>query len=129
MRMSDWSSDVCSSDLVFGHRRDGLHFGKRLGARLRLLGGARPRAVAGDIVLQLGALRILRGLCSDKLRLPFGPLALELVITAGIKRGLAVIEVKDVIDEIVQQVALMAQHHHRRPRSEEQTSELQSLMS
>src|SRR3546814_5366714 len=89
MRISDWSSDVCSSDL-----------------------------------------------------------------TAGIKRGLAVIEVKDVIDDIVQQVALMAHHHHRSPigpeqgfqpqrrfqvvavgrlvqqqqRSEEHTSELQSPM-
>src|SRR3546814_20527285 len=113
MRMSDWSSDVCSSDLVFGHRRDGLHFGKRLGARLRLLGGARPRAVAGDIVLQLGALRILRGLCSDKLRLPFGPLAHELVITAGLKRELALIEVPDGIDDIFQQVALLAPPKHR----------------
>src|SRR3546814_9205306 len=111
--------------------------------------GAALCSLGGDLVLQLVALRILGGICSYKLRLPFGPLALELVITAGIKRGLAVIEVKDVIDDIVQQVALMAHHHHRRPigaeegfqpqrrfqvevvgrlRSEEHTSELQSLM-
>src|SRR3546814_18510166 len=77
--------------------------------------GAALCSLGGDLVLQLVALRILGGICSYKLRLPFGPLALELVITAGIKRGLAVIEVKDVIDDIVQQVALMAHHHNRRP--------------
>src|SRR3546814_19830597 len=30
MRISDWSSDVCSSDLVFGHERDRL---RRVGGR------------------------------------------------------------------------------------------------
>src|SRR3546814_4312807 len=101
MRISDWSSDVCSSDL-------------RLGARLRLFGGRGAGRIARDIVLQLGALDVLIGLCRRQLRHPLGALALERIVPAGIKRQLAALQMQDVIDDIV--------------RSEEHTSELQSLM-
>src|SRR3546814_5182312 len=104
MRISDWSSDVCSSDL-------------RLGARLRLFGGRGAGRIARDIVLQLGALDVLIGLCRRQLRHPLGALALERIVPAGIKRQLAALQMQDVIDDIVQEI-----------RSEEHTSELQSLM-
>src|SRR3546814_8858530 len=102
MRISDWSSDVCSSDLgkierqrrIFGHRCNRLHPGKGLGPGLRLFGSTRPRTVSRNIILQLGALGILRRLGRCKLRHPFSPLSLERVIAARVKRGLAVIEVE-----------------------------------
>src|SRR3546814_5954031 len=121
MRISDWSSDVCSSDL-------------RLGARLRLFGGQGAGRIARDIVLQLGALDVLIGLCRRQLRHPLGALALERIVPAGIKRQLAALQMQDVIDDIVQEIALVADDQDRRAiafeeiRSEEHTSELQSLM-
>src|SRR3546814_4030412 len=96
MRISDWSSDVCSSDL--------------LRARLRLLRGRRARAVACDIILQLRALRILRRLRRRKLRDALGALALEVVVAARIERHLAALQMEDMVDDIVEQVAFVADH-------------------
>ncbi len=62
---------------------------KRLGARLGLLGGGGAGGIARDIVLQPLALGLLLGLGRGDLRLPFGALALEGIVAAGIKRQLA----------------------------------------
>ena len=45
---------------IVGERGDRLHLGEHLGARLRLLGGRGAGRVAGDIILQPGALGVLR---------------------------------------------------------------------
>ena len=50
-----------------------------------------------------------------ELRQPLGPLPLERVIAAGIERHLAALQVQDVVDDIVEQVALVADDQHRRP--------------
>src|SRR3546814_13335137 len=101
MRISDWSSDVCSSDL-------------RLGARLRLFGGRGAGRIARDIVLQLGALDVLIGLCRRHLRHPLGALALERIVPAGIKSQLAALQMQDVIDDTVPEIALTATDQDRR---------------
>ena len=43
----------------------------------------------------------------------FGALALEAVIAAAVERDLAALEVEDDVDDIVEQVALVADHHQR----------------
>jgi hypothetical protein len=43
----------------------------------------------------------------------FGPLALERVIAADIQRQLARLKVQDMVDHIVEQVTLMADHQQR----------------
>lgn len=95
---------------IVGDRRNRLHPGELLGARLRLLRGRGARAVAGDIVLQFGALRVLRRLRRRKLRRAFGALALERVIAAGVERHLPAFEMQNMVDDIVEQVAFMADH-------------------
>ena len=99
---------------VVGHRRDRLHLGQHLGARLRLLGGRCAGAVARDIVLQACALRVLRGLSGGDLRRSLGPLALEAVVAAAVERDLAALEVEDGVDDVVEEVALVADHQQRR---------------
>ena len=99
---------------IFRHFRDGLHPRQGLLPRLRLFGGRGPGGIAGDIVLQLGALVFLRRARRRQLRHPFGALRLECVVTARIQHCLATLKMQDVIDDIVQQVAFMADHHHRR---------------
>ncbi len=56
-------------------------------------------------------MRLARG---GKLRGPFVAQPLEAVVTAGVHRHLALLEMQDVIDDIVEQVALMADHDDRR---------------
>src|SRR3546814_3884108 len=83
MRISDWRSDVCSSDL--------------LGGAGRLLAVAGGQHVGGD-----------RGVAADG---------------AGVAPGDVGLGVADPLDAVV------GLHRHRHPvRSEEHTSELQSLM-
>ena len=99
---------------VVRHLGDGLHLGQHLGTALCLLGGRGAGRVARDIVLQLGALRVLIRLGGGELRHPLGPLALERVVTARIERHLAALEVQDMVDDIVQEVALVADQQDRR---------------
>jgi hypothetical protein len=81
---------------------------------LRLLRGRGPRRIARDIVLQLRALRILRCLGRRKLSRALGALPLERVVAAGVKRHLPALQMQNMVDHIVQQIALMADHHHHR---------------
>ena len=87
---------------------DGLHLAQHLGAALRLLRGGSAGGVAGDVILQLLALGLLLGTRGGDLRLALGTLALERVVAAGIKRQLAALEVEDVVDDVVEEVALVA---------------------
>ena len=98
---------------IVGERRDRLHLGQHLGARLGLLGGRGAGAVAGDIILQAGALRILGCPGRGELRGAFGALPLEIVIAAGVERDLAALEVEDGVDDIVQKVAFVADDDQR----------------
>jgi hypothetical protein len=52
--------------------------------------------------------RVLRGARGGDLRRALGPLALEAVVAAGVERDLAALEVEDGVDDIVEQVALVA---------------------
>src|SRR3546814_12357709 len=63
-----------------------------------------------DIILQLRALRILRRLRRRKLRDALGALALEVVVAARIERHLAALQMEDMVDDIVEQVAFVADH-------------------
>ena len=96
--------------LILSQCGDRLHLGEQLRARLRLFGGRGARTVARHIILELRALCILRRLRRRQLRGAFGALALECIITARIERDLAALEMQDIVDDIVQQVALMADH-------------------
>ncbi len=48
------------------------------------------------------------------LRLTLGTLTLERVVTAGVERQLAAIEVEDVVDDVVEEVAFVADEEDRR---------------
>src|SRR3546814_10342243 len=100
MRISDWSSDVCSSDLVVGLEAQQPDAARA--AQLQPAGAFQAQA-GGDLV---GALRL------DQ----FVDEAADLArVAAGLGRALlAVVQLLD--------------HLHRQERSEEHTSELQSLM-
>src|SRR3546814_1981809 len=121
MRISDWSSDVCSSDLDGVVREEALHLAVELGGQrlvgrqhqgraLQVLDDMRHReglARAGDAEQNLVALarREVLGQLADRLRL----VARRLVVGGNLQRNAAL---------------------GQRPlvRSEEHTSELQSLM-
>jgi hypothetical protein len=62
---------------IVGNLGDRSHPGQRLGARLGLLGGRGAGTVAGDIVLEPGALRLLAGARRLELGEPLGELLLE----------------------------------------------------
>src|SRR3546814_5683503 len=115
MRISDWSSDVCSSDLVavgVERQRVKLAAGQHAVARdafdMRLATLARQRLAQRDIVRPQVARRELRRLVLDRVRLE-------------IRHGLG--SVRD-IPILAQRAVWMCPTS----RSEEHTSELQSLM-
>ncbi len=93
---------------------DRLHPGERLDSALRLLRGRGAGGVAGDIILELLAFGLLFRARRGELRLALGALALERVVAARIERQLAAIEVEDVIDDVVEEIALVADDHDRR---------------
>src|SRR3546814_8620674 len=104
MRIMDWSSDVCSSDLALGHR-----FGQRAG--VADAGGA---AVADHVEAEL-------------LQVVHQPGFLEVVgdhQRARPERGLDPRRGLQALGRRVAREQAGAEHH----RSEEHTSELQSLM-
>src|SRR3546814_5482649 len=100
MRISDWSSDVCSSDLGSDHARDGAQ--ERLGGHVHCLEDATPRR--GDHAEEPVV---------EEARQPPGGVD-EVEGVAGRRR----------VDHHEVEVGLLVQL-----RSEEHTSELQSLMS
>jgi hypothetical protein len=106
----------------------GRHPRQRLDPRLGLLGGARPGRVASDIILQPGALRRLVGAGRFELGEALGALLLERVVAAGIEGQPAGLEVEDVVGDVVQQVALVADDQHRRPIALEEILEPQSRL-
>src|SRR3546814_6428012 len=109
MRISDWSSDVCSSDLVLGApRQPGAGVGRILGPALRLGEVVRVAPVGdgrGDVAR--------RGLVDAD----HGEQSREQVDVGGVEVDLA--RFVDHLDA----------HAHVAERSEEHTSEIQSLMS
>src|SRR3546814_1291864 len=116
MRISDWSSDVCSSDLVEEQ------------LALRLGGGDLDDApVLEDVLVHLGADPVHRE--ADQAHADFGVEALDRLHQADVafldqvaeRQAVAVVAARDVHDEA--QVRM-----HQLARSEEHTSELQSLM-
>src|SRR3546814_3308563 len=121
MRISDWSSDVCSSDLIFAHLAHGsrarakdLH--RRAFRPFRQSDLARQSAPVGEStnlrVAVAGIIRrhILRPLARERA----GELALVGEVVATVME--------------LHPVAMPRQRHIGRMRSEEHTSELQSLM-
>src|SRR3546814_9714453 len=109
MRISDWSSDVCSSDLVHDIEFDLL---ERRGDLV--LDDLHPRRIADDIV----AILDLAGAADVE---PDGSIEFERVAAGG-RFGIAVHHA-DLHAELVDE-----DHHATRARSEEHTTELQSLM-
>src|SRR3546814_7950113 len=108
MRISDWSSDVCSSDLVDDIRLDVL-----------VEGGERDD-------------RLVVGIPFDRQIILVSAVGIEVRIaaTAG-EQGAVEVDARGDVDEIGARHRLArgeAQHDLIRQRSEEHTSELQSLM-
>src|SRR3546814_10836680 len=111
MRISDWSSDVCSSDLAFAQKLvaavqampvgDGLQDGTRIGPLIDAKAVAKVQEHIADAVAK-GA-RVLAGGKPHALGQSF----FEPTVLAGVTQDMAVA---------------------REERSEEHTSELQSLM-
>src|SRR3546814_10738682 len=113
MRISDWSSDVCSSDLAGLEARsvDRLRFERRLGA-VRFRFWIKLRNEKGDFALDLQG-RDGRGMVAEPIAgrvTPIFPIAMIV--------GRAVGELQSSVGEMLLGVS----------RSEEHTSELQSLM-
>src|SRR3546814_5680777 len=114
MRISDWSSDVCSSDLVVGLEAQQPDAARA--AQLQPAGAFQAQA-GGDLV---GALRL------DQ----FVDEAADLArVAAGLGRALlAVVQLLDHLHRQEYVVFLELEQRRRVMRSEEHTSELQSLM-
>src|SRR3546814_9304942 len=121
MRISDWSSDVCSSDLVLSARgREGQLLGQPHRREHLLLLGPQVSRVETDGLLHGGERHELQEVILDDVAGGADP-----VVIAGAAadadvlghRDLHVVDVVAVPDRLVQLV-----------RSEEHTSELQSLM-
>src|SRR3546814_8917575 len=114
MRISDWSSDVCSSDLRgFAHLLD--------------IGNDAPRA-RGDVAPGRGQHHLARR-AFDQRHAQFLLQLADLGGERGLadearRRGAAEVQVLGEGDEVLE----VTQVHGFPPRSEEHTSELQSLM-
>src|SRR3546814_3755943 len=112
MRISDWSSDVCSSDLVGG---EGDRLGVEITAGERLIGLREDQRIVGHAV-RLDRQR-RRGLAQQVER---GAHDLRLAAQAiGVLHARVAVAVTG---------ADRRSRHQRAQRSEEHTSELQSLM-
>src|SRR3546814_7048022 len=121
MRISDWSSDVCSSDLPPGHRRAALLAGAALGTLPDL--DSLPIALLTDDPVALMTLH--RGASHSLFVLP---LAGWLVWAFFRRRGGRVAESPRRWFWAIQAVLLTHPLLDALTRSEEHTSELQSLM-
>src|SRR3546814_10820431 len=126
MRISDWSSDVCSSDLAFGLERDVV---LRVRRRLAVLAdiGAQKAPVAG-VARPLEVVLVAAVLADRCRRRVHQPHVLDLELAAQRELEPAV-EVVDVAAQATGGFAFGDQRLAARvDRSEEHTSELQSLM-
>src|SRR3546814_8642084 len=106
MRISDWSSDVCSSDLIEAHKRRTLHdpFSHIIGAICRRIRYQLPRAYRA-------ALPSSNARVEQSARLPY-----------------AILPQHGDAPRMTAPIALVDDHRNNLTRSEEHTSELQSLM-
>ena len=102
------------SDVLVDDRRDRLHLRQHLEARLGLRRLARLGAEAVDEGLQMGAplLLLLERLALQRLLL--AALALEARVAAAPERELAAVEMQDVVGDVVEQVAVVADDDDRR---------------
>src|SRR3546814_3213600 len=124
MRISDWSSDVCSSDLL------GLQL-ERFGPRAMLvrgvpgpLGQSDVHGLIADLADELGAYDDALSL-KERIDHVAATMACHGSVRAG--RVLSVAEMNALLREM-EATPHSGQCNHGRPRSEEHTSELQSLM-
>src|SRR3546814_1125850 len=114
MLISDWSSDVCSSDL------DGLHY--EAYAALAEAEGERVLSEA------LERFDILDARCVHRTGdLVIGDIAVWVGVTAA-HRDAAFAACRHIIDEVKARVPIWKRERYAEGRSEEHTSELQSLM-
>src|SRR3546814_6110148 len=115
MRISDWSSDVCSSDLARGLRRTHPVERRRHPAAARDGVGIGGRPLEADD-------------SAPDARRQFDPARLDRVDILPLAQGRGQGDVGDrMLDAVVEQRQRQG-YIVRRGRSEEQTSELQSLM-
>src|SRR3546814_2897697 len=123
MRMSDWSSDVCSSDLyaVTGNYASRSDDADRTVAEIAAAGG-RAIAVKADVSLPADAARLF-----DETAQAFGGVDV-LVNNAGIMTMLPIANADPGAVQREFAVNLMGSFNTMQQRSEEHTSELQSLM-
>src|SRR3546814_3576607 len=111
MRISDWSSDVCSSDLAVVYRVDHAEQVPRARVVAKFgEGHRRPHRGVGVLAAVLAHA---------------GHVAADV---AGILRGLVERRVQQLHQAGVAPHQVLVERVHRLPRSEEHTSELQSLM-
>src|SRR3546814_3088284 len=113
MRISDWSSDVCSSDLEDVERRGGCGEDLPVIHRINELAGERDRIARGGGFHGILITRPERG-----------DLAVELVLGDAIFAELA----NGLIDRLKRLLPLARHEAARYGRSEEPTSELQYLI-
>src|SRR6185437_8298997 len=101
-------------NLLVAEHRDGRELGEHFDAGLRLLGLARLGAKAVDEGLQVSAplLLLFQRLFLQGLLL--AALALELGVAAAPQAELAAIEMQDVVGDLVEQIAVMADDDDRR---------------
>src|SRR3546814_3919611 len=125
MRISDWSSDVCSSDLIdedvaVVHRRDQADVLRQQHAVAENVAGHVADAHAGEVLL-LAVTPERAEVALDRLPAAAGGDAHALVVVADRTAG---------GERVVEPVAVLAGDAvgDVRERSEEHTSELQSLM-
>src|SRR3546814_3692483 len=106
MRISDWSSDVCSSDLFDHHPTQGMSPPGQSGIRTRVLSSAELRTIWQ---------------AADKLGYPFGHMY-QLLVCTGLRLTNVAHLVMDEYHDAHEALIVSPE------RSEEHTSELQSLM-
>src|SRR3546814_8100103 len=116
MRISDWSSDVCSSDLLVG-----FSFGGIIGGHVAVLQGERVETLT---LVGAGGMQLGRGEVGKLMKWRDLPPA---EFAAAQRHNLAVIMFGDP-DKIDDLAIWLQGDNTSRGRSEEHTSELQSLM-
>src|SRR3546814_2983579 len=114
MRISDWSSDVCSSDLLAASNLHGTVLGDHRPARCRPAGGLEVDHAKGDVAQRPSEL------VETALRLPLGRPTLD---RSGLDGAAHVPDARRGHRQTGS-----AAPHRLGMRSEEHTSELQSLM-
>ncbi len=99
--------------MVLDEFGNGFEAGERLEATLGLPGLARLVAEALHEGLHMGALLVLLLLEFGGQRLALAALALEIVVVAAEVGELAAVEMKNAVDRVVEEVAVVADDQHR----------------